>query len=114
MKRWPGVALTLFFVASCASSPHTDTTAQEKVTLTLRAPDAREVRLLASCDHFTPRPAIRDPEGVWRSTGLPNIDFNYFYLVDGKPITPDCRFTANDDFGATNCRHIPRIQQASR
>lgn len=113
MNRGPIAVLALLLVASCAQQ-HTDTTAQNTVTLTLRAPYAREVLLLTSSDHFTPRPAVRDQDGAWRCSDIPNVDFSYFYLVDGKTVTPDCRFTTNDDFGTTNCRHIPRIQQALR
>lgn len=113
MIRWSGATLALLLMAGCAQQ-HTATLEQDSLTLTLRAPQAREVRLLTSYDHFTPRPTVRDRDGSWRATGLPNVDFNYFYLVDGQAMTPDCRFTANDDFGTTNCRYIPRIQQASR
>ena len=113
MTHWLGATLALLFMAGCAQQ-HTVELEQDALTLTLRAPDAREVQLLSSYDHFTPHPAQRDRGGNWRSKGLPNIDFNYFYRVDGKALIPDCRFTANDDFGTTNCRHIPRIQQASR
>ncbi len=113
MKWWPSAALVLMLMPGCAPQ-HTAKLEQNLVTLTLRAPEARDVRLLASCDHFTPRPAVRDRQGNWHSTDLPNIDFSYFYLVDDKTVTPDCRFTSNDDFGTTNCRHIPRIQHASR
>lgn len=113
MNRWPGATLALLLITGCAQQ-HTATRQQDSLTLTLLAPQAREVRLLASCDQFTPRPAVRDREGLWRSTGLPDIDFSYFYMVDGKAVTPDCRFTVNDDFGTTNCRHIPKIEQVSR
>ena len=113
MNRSPLATLALLLVAGCAEQ-HTAKLEQDKITLTLHASQARVVYLLASYDHFKPRPAVRDHSGTWQSTGLPNIDFTYFYQVDGATLTPNCRFTANDDFGTTNCRHIPRIQQASK
>lgn len=113
MSRWPSAMLALTLLAGCAPQ-HTARLEQDLVTLTLWAPEAGEVRLLASYDHFTPQTAVRDRQGNWRSSDLPNIDFSYFYRVDGKTVTPDCRVTSNDDFGTTNCRHIPRIQHASR
>lgn len=113
MKWWLCTTLVLMLMPGCTPL-HTAKLEQNLITLTLRAPEAREVRLLASFDQFKPRFAVRDRQGNWRFTDLPNVDFSYFYLVDGKTVTPDCRFTTNDDFGTTNCRHIPRIQHASR
>jgi len=79
----------------------------ETVTLVLRAPEAADVQFAASINQFAALPAKRDRHGVWVVAGLANAEFQYFYLVDGLVVLPDCRIKVSDDFGSVNCRHLP-------
>ncbi|ADW17365.1 glycoside hydrolase family 13 domain protein [Desulfobulbus propionicus DSM 2032] len=93
-------------LGGCAPQ-HTAVVHDDTVTLTLRAPKAATVRFASSIDRFAVHHAARNREGTWLVSGLPNIEFQYFYLVDGQVMVPDCRFKVSDDFGSVNCRNLP-------
>ncbi len=44
---------------------------------------------------------------TWRVTLPGEYEFTYFYMIDGKPFLPPCRFTEKDDFGSENCIFVP-------
>lgn len=79
----------------------------ETLTLYLQAPQAATVRFASSVDQFALHAAVRKGDGSWVISGLANKEFQYFYLVDGKVVLPECRFQQNDDFGTANCRYLP-------
>jgi hypothetical protein len=104
---WRGLLLG-GLLSGCASLPQHEARIEAgTVTLVLRAPDAANVQLAASINQFAPLPARREQDGVWVVRGLANVDFQYFYLVDGLVALPDCRIKVSDDFGSVNCRHLP-------
>lgn len=97
-----------FLVGTAACAPrHTAVLQKNLVVLTLRAPEAVRVQFASSLDRFTVHRVIRNTQGHWVVTGLPNREFRYFYLVDGKVLLPECRYRVSDDFGSENCRYLP-------
>jgi len=93
-------------VQGCAAR-HQATVQADTVVLSLHAPQAARVQFASSEDRYAVHEARRNPDGVWIVAGLPNREFQYFYLVDGKMFIPDCRFRQHDDFGTSNCRYLP-------
>ncbi|MGD9948310.1 MAG: hypothetical protein AB7U29_07500 [Desulfobulbus sp.] len=99
-------ALSLLLVAGCAPR-HTVVVKNNTVVLELHLHEVDEVGFASSLDQFSVHQARPGQHGQWIIAGLPNREFQYFYLVDGKVLLPDCRFTVMDDFGASNCRYLP-------
>ena len=93
-------------LGGCAPRHHA-TLQDGTLTLHLRAPEAATVQFASSLDDYALHQATRQADGSWTVAGLPNREFQYFYLVDGTPRTPDCRFRQHDDFGTSNCRYLP-------
>lgn len=105
MIRFLSSAL-LIFVAGCG--PHHFNTRQSGgVTMYLDAPKASQVIFVSSADSFREHPTDKDAQGLWVYEGLPDRLFRYFYIVDGRNFTPDCRYREKDDFGALNCIYQP-------
>lgn len=94
------------FLQGCVPQHYT-TIHANTVNLYLQAPQATNVQFASSEDRYALREAIRNQDGTWMINGLANREFQYFYLVDGKLLLPDCRFRQNDDFGTANCRYLP-------
>jgi len=105
--------LALLLCAGCAPQ-HTVTVHTNTVVLALHVHDVDQVAFASSLDEFAVHQARKDPHGQWIIAGLPNKEFQYFYLVDGKVMLPDCRFKVNDDFGALNCRYFPTMMSMKR
>ncbi len=110
MKSLAPLVFFMGFLAGCQPRHHV-TFQAETVTLHLWLPEAASVQFASSIDSYTLHQAKRDRDGSWSVGSLPNQEFQYFYLVDGKPFIPDCRFRQSDDFGAMNCRHLPAMAQ---
>ncbi|MBV5316773.1 MAG: hypothetical protein JZU50_03090 [Desulfobulbaceae bacterium] len=79
----------------------------DTLTLYLQAPQATRVQFASSADQFVLHEVVKKGDGSWAIGGLANTEFQYFYLVDGKVVLPECRFRQNDDFGTANCRYLP-------
>ena len=90
----------------CARPFHqkmTDTTVQ----FLFSQPEARQVALASSLDAYRPHPGVRGRDGFWRFSLPAGRSFKYFFLVDGKPTIPGCRWREHDDYGAYNCLFLP-------
>lgn len=105
MIRFLSSAL-LFFISGCAPQ-HFDIRQSGVVTMYLDAPEASHVIFVSSTDSFREHRIDKDARGLWVSENLPDRIFRYFYIVDGRVYTPDCRYRERDDFGATNCIYQP-------
>jgi hypothetical protein len=77
------------------------------VTLTLRAPSTKNVQFASSLDSFAVHEVRQDSDSKWVVLLPSDIQFSYFYLVDGEVFLPECTFTEPDDFGAHNCVYVP-------
>ncbi len=73
----------------------------------LKTPDAETVTFAHSKDGFKLHPAEHIDSDTWRVTLPGEYEFTYFYMIDGKPFLPPCRFTEKDDFGSENCIFVP-------
>jgi hypothetical protein len=105
MKLYAVCCFVLLFLAGCSS--HSVKRGPEGLQFRLRAKDVRSVVLHCSLDGYLPRRASVEENGVWVVTVPAGHAFRYFYVVDGKVLTPDCRFKERDDFGNENCLYVP-------
>lgn len=99
------VSLIILF-NGCSS--HYYRTNDSGVTLYLRDPDSASVILYTSTDGFFPKTA-KQKGSIWMNHVSTSKEFVYFYKVDGKLYTPDCRFKERDDFGFENCIYTPGL-----
>jgi len=107
MRRYLACAAlcAVFIMNGCAA--HYSRVQDHSVHLYLRSVDAESVSFVSSLDGFVPHPAVRNAEGLWEITVSGDREFRYFYLVNGTPFAPPCRFRERDDFGSENCLYIP-------
>lgn len=78
-----------------------------QVALSLYAPQAKKVQFASSLDRYAVQEISAMQGEAWVIRGLPNREFQYFYLVDGRFFVPECRYRQEDDLGTTNCRYMP-------
>jgi len=81
----------------------------EEVHIYLKKPEAENVYLLCSLDEYTPHPVAGDGSGKWGAVLPANMEFKYFFLVDGKVFIPACEMKEKDDFGSENCVYSPLL-----
>lgn len=79
----------------------------EQVTLVLQAPRAKHVQFASSLDQYNLHTPTQCTAGKWTIMMPSQHEFQYFYMVDGKPFHPECPFKEADDFGTFNCRYLP-------
>jgi hypothetical protein len=79
-----------------------------RAELVLSAPGARSVVLVVTGDRFEQIAARPDDHGSWIVSVPATEEFAYFYLLDGEPHVPDCRFKEHDELGTMNCIFMPR------
>lgn len=79
-----------------------------RAELVLSAPQATSVVLVVTGDRFEQIAARPDDRGRWVVSVPTTAEFAYFYLLDGEPYVPECRFREHDEFGTTNCIFMPR------
>lgn len=97
----------ILLVSAGCTPQHTVVLQRNTVVISLHDHEAEQVSFASSLDQFTVHRAWKAEHGQWVVAGLPNREFQYFFLVDGKVLVPECRFKVNDDFGTVNCRYFP-------
>jgi hypothetical protein len=100
------LSVLFLFTMGCATHHYYDVK-NEELHIYLKKPETKEVYLLCSLDEYKPRPAINTGSGVWESVLPSDMEFNYFFLVDGEVFIPACEMKEKDDFGSENCVYIP-------
>ncbi|MBW2741717.1 MAG: hypothetical protein JRE64_23385 [Deltaproteobacteria bacterium] len=75
----------------------------------LTKPDARAVYLAFSLDWFELIKAKKNGDGTWEVTVPKDVEFRYFYIVDGVVYVLLCTFKEYDDFGSGNCIYVPSM-----
>jgi len=95
----------LLLATGCAT--HYYRSNADSVTLYLKAPGARVVKLATSLDEFILHRVQSTGAGTWEITVPAAREFAYFYMVDGRFYLPDCELKETDDFGAQNCIFVP-------
>ncbi|MEW6185391.1 MAG: hypothetical protein AB1585_06590 [Thermodesulfobacteriota bacterium] len=99
------VVFVLMLISGCTS--HYQRVKGDGVHLYLKKSDAQKVFFASSIDGFSLHPVKRVFNGIWEITVPTQGEFKYFYVVDGMPFVPACRFNENDGFGSKNCLHLP-------
>jgi hypothetical protein len=105
MKRILMLLLVIILLAGCTR--HYLRTEGDTVKLYLRAPDAREVFFASSLDGYALHPAQKDGRSTWMACVPAHDEFSYFYIVDGRVVTPQCAYRQQDDFGSDSCVYVP-------
>jgi hypothetical protein len=98
-------AAVLVFIVGCTH--HSVLVDKGTVTLSLRAPFVKNVQFASSLDSFVLHEARQDSDSNWLVRLPSDMQFSYFYLVDGEVFLPECTFSELDDFGSLNCVYIP-------
>ena len=81
----------------------------QELHLYVQKPDADEVYFFSSIDEFQPHKVRENDSGDWEAVLPSNIEFKYFFTVDGKLFIPECKFKEQDDFGSENCIYTPLL-----
>lgn len=100
------VLAALLLISGCARGFHYRV-ADERVTFYLDLPDAQQVYFACSLDGFRLHEANEQRAGTWTIAAPADIEFRYFFLVDGAPYLPGCDIREADDFGSENCIFEP-------
>ncbi len=101
-----GFVLVAVFLEAC--STHFYTFDENKVTISLRNPEATAMFFASSLDGYEEQ-ELKQRNGLWEVT-LPNDKiFRYFFTVDGKIFLPPCPLKEKDDFGFENCIFEPKL-----
>jgi len=80
---------------------------RDTVSLVVDRPDAETVYFACSLDRYEPRRAKKIGRSTWEVTVPADVEFRYFYVVDGLVYIPACRLKEDDDFGRKNCVYNP-------
>lgn len=78
-----------------------------KVTFYLDLPAARQVDFAYSLDGFKLHSVEKRQDGTWGISVPADIEFGYFFMVDGAAFLPECDIREADDFGSENCIFEP-------
>ena len=78
-----------------------------KVIFHLDLPDARQVYFAYSLDEFRLHSVQEKQAGKWEISVPADIEFRYFFMVDGAVHLPGCDIREADDFGNENCIFEP-------
>ncbi len=79
----------------------------DKVTFHLDLPAARQVDFAYSLDGFRLHGVEQKQDGTWEISVPADIEFKYFFMVDGAVHLPGCEIREADDFGYENCIFEP-------
>jgi hypothetical protein len=79
------------------------------LTLYLKVPAARQVEFVSSLDDYQTRNTRKTDADTWVVEVPADVEFKYFYRVDGRVFLPSCRLKEKDDFGLGNCIYTPAL-----
>jgi hypothetical protein len=102
MKALILIMLLWAMLPGCVSRHYVEQQAGRLVFF-LRLPEASHVQFCSSTDNYVLHDAVKNRSGIWQVAVGPDVEFTYFYIVDGSVYLPECRFKEVDDFGAENC-----------
>ena len=92
---------------ACAARQPLYTIEDDRLVIRIELPDTDAVLFASSLDGYRLRSARRVSGCAWVIEQPADRAFAYFFLVDGRPYIPACRWTEADDFGARNCIFTP-------
>ena len=67
-----------------------------------------EVGRINSLDEYKLRKVKKKGTGIWEISVPGDLEFRYFFMVDGVVYLPECEYREADDFGSENCIFVPR------
>ncbi|MGD8271753.1 MAG: hypothetical protein PVH74_09320 [Desulfobacterales bacterium] len=79
----------------------------DQVTFYLDLPAAQQVEFAYSLDEFRLHSVPKKRAGTWEISVPADIEFRYFFMVDGALYLPGCDIREADDFGYENCIFDP-------
>ena len=79
--------------------------------ITLDVPEAKEVVFLSSLNRYEPVLMNRTFFGTWEIQIPEDTSFDYFFRVDGRPYTTECRLQQTDDWGGRQCIYSPEARK---
>lgn len=97
----------IVFLAGC--SCHYYTVNNDTVHMYLKNQDAEIVYFAFSVDGYEKHEAKRVGRKTWEVTVPANVEFRYFYIINGTVYVPSCQYMEKDDFGSKNCLFVPRM-----
>ena len=92
-------------ISGCTGRSHR--VEEHKVTFKLDLPAARQVDFAYSLDGFRLQSVQQKQDGTWEISVPADIEFKYFFMVDGAVHLPGCEIREADDFGYENCIFEP-------
>jgi hypothetical protein len=106
MKRWLiPVCATLLLISGCAGRFYR--VEDDQVTFYLDLPAAQQVDFAYSLDEFRLHKVKKKQGGKWEIAVQSDVEFRYFFMVDGVVYLPGCDLREADDFGSENCIFEP-------
>jgi 1,4-alpha-glucan branching enzyme len=106
MKRCLIAVFTaLLLTSGCVS--HFYRVEDDQVTFYIDLPAAQQVEFAYSLDEFRLHSVQKKWAGTWEITVPADIEFRYFFIVDGALYLPGCDIREADDFGYENCIFDP-------
>ena len=101
------IAILILTVNTIACADHFYRVKDDSVRMYIIKPEADTVLFANSMDGYRLHPAEKIDAKTWMVTVQKDLEFSYFYLVDGAVFVPSCRFKEHDDFGSENCIFFP-------
>ena len=77
------------------------------VHLYLKRTDVKVIYFSSSLDGYELHKAQRIGGKTWKVEVPADVEFRYFYVINGVVYLPSCKFREKDDFGSENCIYIP-------
>ncbi len=107
MSRFLSILLVML-LSGCAVPEHYTIKSSKGVDIVLYLPGVQKVYFSSSLDGFKEHDLKREPNDTWVMRKMNRTEsFKYFYIIDGKPFLPQCKYMENDDFGNRNCIFQP-------
>jgi hypothetical protein len=69
--------------------------------------DVKVIYFSSSLDGYELHKAQRTGGKTWKVEVPADVEFRYFYVINGVVYLPSCKFREKDDFGSENCIYIP-------
>ena len=81
----------------------------DQVVLHLKDATGQTAFFASSLDGFQRHPLTRNSKNSWRITLPADQEFTYFFILDHRPVIPECPYKEKDDFGFENCIFTPNL-----
>ena len=101
--------LSILILLTVGCAVHHYEVINHELHIYLKDSEAEKVLILSSLDGYTPHAATENDSGTWEAVLPSDMEFKYFFLVDGEVFIPGCEMREKDDFGSENCVYIPLL-----